>query len=942
MRNYFNAYYMKRFFLTVAAVLLGLTASAQINFGEKLERDPEVRYGKLENGLVYYVRHNEKPAQRADFYLLTDVGAIQEDPDQDGLAHFLEHMCLNGTKNFPGKGIINYFENQGAHFGRNINAATGVEQTTYQLTGIPVVRQGIVDTALLVMHDYSRFVTNDPKEIDDERGVILEERRTRRTASWRVREKSFEYLFKGSKYATNSLIGSEESLKTFKPESLVRFYDDWYHPGNQAVLVVGDIDPDYVVAKLTETYSDIPLNEHPRQKEPYYIPDNEEPIIGIVTDPELNATSTTLYIKQKPRPEMMNGLLAGQYDNLVRGFIATIFAERLREIALKSDAPFLAAEVGIGKLCNTCEVVTVSASSKEGEAVSAFTAAMTEVERAKRYGFTQAEFDRAKTNYLTAYEKQAASAADRLNSQFISGLQADFFNKATFVTPAYRLEKVKECLNVLNLDAVNAAVKTLDWDRNAVILYQAPEKEGLSHPTEAELAGVLTKVEEAEVENTNKEEQKKELMDASVLKGSKIKKAKAGKFDSTVWNLKNGIQVIVRPSSLKKEEILMTLFVDGGKSLVATEDLPSLDANFLQYFKMNGVGEFSATELGKMLAGNTASASPFINNLNNGFSCGCTPKDLERMFQLMYLKAVNPRFNEEEFAPLMNQIKAVLPNLITRPSAVFSRELYKYAYDNPRLKPTTMETVEKFSFETLERVYRELFGNFKDAKVFIVGDVDLDTLKPLVEKYVGALPTGRKAHKWVDWNLEAKPGLIDHVFTQKMETPKSTVYYSFNGDAEYSLENGYTVDFFKSILDMVYTDTIREKEGGTYGVGTSGSLTIRPKQRTSMSIQFDTDPDKVDELSVMVLDELNKLAEGGIPEEYFQKAKLNFLKGIPEMRISNSYWMSMLEMYYRYGLDQDSTREAVIEGITPEKVQSFINGLLSQGNRIKLIMNPEQ
>ena len=521
-------------------------------------------------------------------------------------------------------------------------------------------------------------------------------------------------------------------------------------------------------------------------------------------------------------------------------------------------------------------------------------------------------------------------------------MQADFFNQSTFVTPAYRLEKVKECLNVLTLDAVNTALKTLDWDRNAVILYQAPEKDGLSHPTEAELTTVLTQVKEADIENTNKEEQKKELMDASVLKGSKVKKAKAGKFDSTVWTLKNGIQVVVRPSTLKKEEILMTLMVDGGKSLVATEDLPSIDANFLQYFKINGVGEFSATELSKMLAGNTASASPFINNLYNGFSCGCTPKDLERMFQLMYLKAVNPRFNEEEFAPLMNQIKAVLPNMITRPQAVFSRELYKYAYDNPRLQPVTMETVEKFSFATLEKVYRTLFGNFKGAKVFIVGNVDPETLKPLVEKYIGSLPTGKKAPKWVDWNLEAKPGLIDHVFAQKMETPKSTVYYSFTGKADYSLENGYKVDFFKSVLDMVYTDTIREKEGGTYGVGTSGSLTILPKQRTGMSIQFDTDPDKVDELSVMVLDELNKLSESGVPEDYFQKAKLNFLKGIPEMRISNSYWMSMLEMYYRYGLDQDTDREAVIEKITPEAVQAFITDLLSQGNRIKLIMNPEK
>lgn len=406
--------------LILAAVLLG---AAALCYGQQqlpqLPNDPATRVGKLDNGLTYYIRHNDKPAQRAEFYLATNVGAIQETPDQDGLAHFLEHMCFNGTKNFPGKGILNWLESIGASFGGNVNASTGVEQTIYLLNNIPLVRPTVVDTCLLIMHDYSHFVTCDPEEIDKERGVILEEKRSRNNASWRLHEKSLPYLFGDSKYAGCTIIGSEENLKTFKPESLTDFYHTWYRPDMQALIVVGDIDVDEVEAKIKTTFADIPAAENPKAKDVITIPDNDKPVIGILTDPETASTSFEVYWKSAAQPEELNSTAIGLMTEVAKSLIGNIMAERFSDISAKPDAPFLSAGFGIANLCETMDVTYGEVTCKEGAALQGFEAMLTEIEKMHRFGFTDAEFERAKNEVLSQYETAANKADTRKNAEFV-------------------------------------------------------------------------------------------------------------------------------------------------------------------------------------------------------------------------------------------------------------------------------------------------------------------------------------------------------------------------------------------------------------------------------------------------------------------------------------------------------------------------------------------
>ena len=430
---------MKRILLFFAVLFTAAAAFGQ----NQLTNDPAVRTGKLENGLTYYIRHNDKPAGRAEFYLATNVGAIQETADQDGLAHFLEHMCFNGTKNLPGKTMLEYLQKIGAEFGRNINAATGVEQTTYMLNNIPVSREGIIDTCLLIMHDYSHFVTCDPVEIDKERGVIIEEKRSRNTASWRMHEKSLPYYYGDSKYATCTLIGSQENLESFKPESLTNFYHTWYRPDLQAVIVVGDIDVDQIEAKLKERFSDIPASENPQPKAVHPVPGNEEPVIGIITDPEASSTQVTVLWKGERAPEELNSTDIGFFTDMIKSYISLIMSERFNDITSKPGSPFIGAELGIGDLCETCEVIMGGVACKDGEATGALKAYLTEVAKMQKYGFTDAEVQRAKDNILRYYEKKVEGADSRKNADFIDLYIDNFFDNKPYMEPQAEYEAAK-------------------------------------------------------------------------------------------------------------------------------------------------------------------------------------------------------------------------------------------------------------------------------------------------------------------------------------------------------------------------------------------------------------------------------------------------------------------------------------------------------------------
>ena len=932
---------MKKFITSIVV----LTTSACALFAQnQLPNDPEVRKGKLENGMTYYIRHNDKPQGRAEFYLATNVGAIQETPDQDGLAHFLEHMCFNGTKNLPDKMLLEYLQKIGAEFGRNINASTGVEHTTYMLNNIPVTREGIIDTCLLVMHDYSHFVTCDPVEIDKERGVIIEEKRTRNNASWRMHEKSLPYLYGDSKYATCTLIGSQENLETFKPESLTNFYHTWYRPDLQAVIVVGDIDVNQIEAKIKERFSDIPAVENPQPKVMPTIPGNETPRIGIITDPEASSTEIMMLWNGEATPKEMNSTDMGFFSDLVKSIISTIMSERLSDIASKPDAPFISADFGMGSLCETCESVFGEISCRDSEGISAYKAYLTEIRKMQKYGFTAAETARAKEVILRRYEQAVEGAATRKNSEFIWSYINNFFSNYSYMTPETEFEVAKMFCANINEDLLNQVASQIITPDNMVIIYKAPQKEGLTHPSEADFLAAIAEVDASEIQANAEEAVNEPLLDPATLKGSAVKKEKTTLHGATEWTLRNGVKVVVLPTEFKKDQVLIDLRMDGGLTLIETEDLPSFEDNIIGLFTNNsGISKFPATTLRKMLSGKSVNVYPYVKEIRHGITGSSSPKDLETALQMLYLEFTDPRFDEDEYQTGISQIKAVLPNLKTRPDFIFQNTLTKTLYgENPRKVELNEETIEKASLKTIEKNYRRLFKDAAGATVFIVGNVDLAQLRPLVEKYIGSLPKGKKATSWKDNTPTFVKGKVVNEFSTAMQTPMETVLQVWSAYLPYSVRNEVMMDAASYILDMIYTDTLREEEGGTYGASAYIGVQKVPQERIVAQVYFTTNVEQVARLRELSVKGMESLASEGPTDEQLTRTVENFRKKMPESRISNNYWLNVLQGYYSAGIDRDTEYEAAIAEINAENIKAAVKALLDEGNFIEVVMGPAE
>jgi len=930
---------MKRLFIFIAAIF-----AAAMAFGQTpLPNDPAVRTGKLENGMTYYIRHNDQPAQRAEFYLATDVGAFQEEDHQDGLAHFLEHMCFNGTKNFPGKALLNWLQSIGAEFGRNINASTGFEQTQYMLNNIPVVRESIVDSCLLILHDYSHFVTCDPAEIDAERGVILEERRTRRNAEWRMFEKALPYYYGDTPYARRTLIGGEEQLKTFAPESLTSFYETWCRPDLQAVIVVGDVDVDQVEAKIKSIFADIPAPVNPQPKVLHKIPDNVEPIVGILTDPEMTSSSIEVMWKSEPMPkEFMNTDVAFMTD-LIKMYVRLIMRERFSDITAKPDAPFLGASFFIGNLCNSCDATNGTVSFKEGDAINAFTAFMTEIEKMKRYGFTDGEVQRAKDNIISSYERAVEAAPTRKNAEFVYPLLYNFYDNSPYMEPETELQLAQMVCAQLNAQILNQVVAQLITDENMVIIYNGPEKEGLANPTEQELTGVLAAVKNAEIA-ANVEDSVNEPFISSDLKGSKVKKEKETIYGATEWTLKNGVKVVVLPTQYKQDQVMFSIKKEGGNSLIATEDMPSFESNIWTLFLNNsGISKFSGTQVSKMLAGKNLSVTPFIGATQHGVQGSSTPKDFETALQLMYLYFADPRFDEAEYETGIQQIKAILPNIAKNPDFLFQNAVSRILYNNPRLVELNEETLAKANLATIERVYKELFKDAAGAEMYITGNVDPAAIKPLVEKYIGSIAKGKKASEVNKENvIKFVKGEVDETVKLPMETPKSTVIQIYTAYMPVDTKTEVALEVANYVLDMIYTKSIREDEGGTYGVGTAMVGQRTPEERVIIQVQFDTNPEQAEKLAELAKKGLKDLAENGPETDKFNMAIENFKKNIPESRINNSYWSSNVQTYYEHGIDRDAEYEAAVNSVTPADVKAVLQAVLAQNNLIEITSAPQE
>ncbi|MGM9833748.1 MAG: M16 family metallopeptidase [Candidatus Limisoma sp.] len=937
---------MKKLLLAAIALLFVLPA-----FGQQLQplpTDSTIRIGKLENGMTYYIRQNDKPAKRCEFYLATNVGAFQEEDDQDGLAHFLEHMCFNGTKNFPGKGILNYLQSIGAEFGGNINAATGLEQTTYMLNNIPLEKAGVVDSCLLIMHDYSHFVTCDPKEIDAERGVIIEEKRTRNNAGWRNFMRFNQFIFAGTPYAKRTLIGSEEQLKTFKPESLTTFYHTWYRPDMQALVVVGDINVDEIEAKIKQIFSDIPKAENPKAKPVVKIPDNDKPLIGIATDKEATSSNIDVLWKSEPMPlEYRNTLQVGVVTEIMKNILYYGMQERFNDIKAQPDAPFFNGALYVDQVSNYCDATQASVSFKDGEYARAFRALMVEVEKLKRYGFTAGEYERATTKLISELEKEATAAETRKNPDFIQPILQHFFHNETLLDPQTELQIGQMICQQLPLDMFNGVVKQLITDNNMVVFYNGPEREGLTNPTEAELQAIIDEVKASEIAAPVEETSNEPLLDAAQLAGGKlttVKEAGKGQYGAAEWMLDNGTKVVYLKTDYKKDQVLINYVKAGGASLVDEADIPSLDDNIWYFYTTNkGVADIPGTKLKKMLAGKNVQVTPYIDQLESGISATTTPKDIETAFQLIYLNYSKQRFDADEFNIGLAQIKSLLPNLEKQPDFVAQQLLYKNLYcNNPRRQIISSETVDKISLATLEKVYKQLFNGADGATLYVVGNVDEQTLRPLVEKYIGSIEKGTKAAKWVDNNIQTPEGKkVVHEAVQ-METPKCKCYVIYNALAPYSVENAVMLEAANYILDMTYTETLREDEGGTYGAGVVANCTDKPKEKQRLLVAFDTNTKQAPRLLELVREGINGILKNGLTDDQFNKAVENLKKNIPEKHISNSYWSKVLKIAAEDGYDYDAQYQAAVDGISKDKIVKALKTIIDAGNELEFMLYPKE
>ncbi|MEG0807236.1 MAG: insulinase family protein [Alistipes sp.] len=921
------------------------SAVAQLNPMSPIPADKDVRMGKLENGMTYYIRHNEKPKNQADFYILHDVGAIQENDAQQGLAHFLEHMAFNGTKNLPNKQLTEYLETVGVKFGANLNAGTSWDQTVYMMKDVPTVRKGIIDSALLILHDWSHFISLDGKEIDSERGVISEELRTRDGASWRSTMEMLKALGKGSKYEHRNLIGYLDGLKNFKHQELVDFYHQWYRSDYQAIVVVGDVDVDAVEAHIKTLMSDIPVPAaDAAKKEAYMVPDNQEPIVSIYTDPEMQGSKIQIFVKRPALPKEYNNLVYGEMFNIMQNYMTTMETARLEEISMKPDAPFLGAGVNLGELgiMPTLNATTFIAITQDGKLAQGIEALYTEMEKVRRFGYTQGEFERAQNDLLRRAERAYTNRNDRKNGEYVQ-VYMDSYQKNNPMPNAqdeWQLDSL--LIKSINVEAINALAQQIITPTNQVFVVTAPSKEGIVNPTEAEILAIRDKVTASELQAYEDNTVKEPLIaEGTTLKGSPVKKTTTdAQLGTTEWTLANGVKVVVKPTKYKADEIRLSATAKGGLSVLPNEQfymgemMPSINS-------MSGVGKFSTTDLKKQLSGKSVSVQPSVENYYSSMNGVCSPKDLESMLQLLYLNFTQPRFNENDYNTLIKMVRSQLDNVKTNPDYIAEEKFIDITYGhNFRRQMISPEIIDTFKFSELPAIYSKLYPGANSFNFVLVGNVDLETLKPLVEKYIGSIPTTKKAMTAVDDNAAPVKGNVVEDFTTPMQQPKVTVRYFFSGEMPYTLQNKVALTFLTQALSSRYLISVREEKGGTYGVHVDGSTAYVPRPTYDMTISFDTNEQMADELCEIIVKEIQTIATEGPKSEDIEKTREFLLKSWKNSLEQNSGWMHYISSKYGPKLDYIGQYEQVLKSLTNADVQALAKKILDDKNLVKGIMRP--
>ena len=929
---------LRKQLMALVLMLVGATAS----FAQQMPpipMDPNVRVGKLENGLTYYVRHNNYPEGQANFYIAQKVGSVIEEDNQRGLAHFLEHMCFNGTEKFPGNGVIKYLESIGVKFGADLNAYTSIDETVYNIDNVPMNVAGAVDSCLWILHDWAGGLLLEDEDIDKERGVIHEEWRQRNTAQQRMMEAVSLEMYPGSPYGERWPIGTMEVIDNFPYEALRAYYEKWYRPDQQAIVVVGDVNVDEIESKIKGIFADLTMPENPAERVYYPIADNKEPIIAIAQDKEQQYGIVYLFAKHEAIPNEAKGDMQYLILDYAKQMFAQMMHGRMNELAMQPDAPFVEGFVNDGEyfLAKTKGAINGAIIPKEGKMKESVAVLYREMLRAKHHGFTESEYVRARAEYLTQLESAYNERAKVKSQRFCKEYVRHFIDNEPIPGIENEYALMNQLAPNLPVELVNQVVASLMSDSNLVVMAMLPEKEGLTYPNDAEVAQLLAAV-AAEDITAYEDKVSNEPLIAEEPAGGKVVKVKEVAFGYKQLTLSNGATVYLKSTDFKADQIMMRAVSKGGQALYDESEAINL-SQLTDVIENNGIGNFNTTDLQKVLAGKKANVTPYIDMYREGVVGNSTPKDFETLMQLTYLQFTAPRLDAEAFASYKSKMKAMLENQELDPQTALGDTLVKEFYNNhPRAINMKAADVDKIDDARILEIYKERFANAGDFSFFFTGAIDEAVAIPLIEKYIGGLPTGGKKEKYVDAKLDFQKGQIKNVFDKQMATPSATVYLVYTGKAKYNLKNNLMMSLTKQILDIIYTEEIREKEGGTYGVGTSGTLNNVPKESARLLVMFQTAPELREKLTGMAIDLLNKFAEEGPRQQDLDKVREYMLKKYAENQKENAYWGNQIQNYVIDGFDGYKDYEKILNSITTDDLKKFAKSLLKQGNQIEVSM----
>lgn len=903
-----------------------------------LAPDTAVLTGRLPNGLTYIIRHNELPKHTAEFYIAQKVGAILEEDDQDGLAHFLEHMAFNGTKNFPGKGIINFLERVGVRFGENINAFTSLDETVYNLSAVPTTDKAIVDSALLVLHDWSGFITLAGNEIDKERGVIREEWRTRASASRRMYFAHNANTMPGTRYAVRDVIGDTAVVNNFPYKAIRDYYHKWYRPDLQGIVVVGDVDPKYIEAKIKELWQDIPAQPDAAERTYFKVPISAEPVFSILRDNEATRTSVQIQYRYEPAPDSIRNSVQYATHDIMARLCATVFNNRMHDLVMQG-APFGYAAMFDTDITPTLNSVIFFFSAQNGKTAEATQIMIDEIEKLRRWGVNPGELQRAADDLIKSYDDAYENRGKVLSSDYVSDYYDAFLKNNTITSIDFDRELVRAFTPMMTPEIIKAYIDNVLTPAPVMLVSAMQEDQGVydAESYKSMMDGARTK----ELTPYKDEKVDTRLVE-NEPKARKVKKWADDKvYGCRVATLANGVEVYLKPTTLADNEILLDGVSRGGYSLLNADKAASAALSDGICDQM-GLGRFSNSELRKALTGKTASASAEISLYFDEVSGSSSKVDFETMLQLVYLQFTTPRVDSAAYQSYYNRLESILANADKQPDNVFRARLYKALADGNPYKVTLVsaDDLKGVTMEGALEAHKARFSSAKGFKFAIVGSFDIDSVMPAVCKWLGNLPTSKRTAEWTARGDYKPQSDVSEEFSVPMTTRKVSNAVVYSHKHPYSQRESLCFTTLGRILSMRYLESVREDQGGTYGVSVNGRLSKAPTEEYQLLISFDTDPDAFDKLFPILESEIKKIADEGPRADDLDKVKKHLVKSHAEALQENSQWVDMITTYILRGTD-DNDYEQRVNSIEASDIQRIAKLILAEANKAVITMKPE-